>query len=107
MAEEEVVAPAATASPVNPSDCKRKFEDLQPEATEQQQQQQPLESNTDDGNTDAAVVSDEGENKRPRLDENNRDDLGSPFITFPNQAFMLKKVRNNSISHSQQWYISV
>ncbi|KAJ1390853.1 K-like proteiny domain [Sesbania bispinosa] len=70
MAEEEVVAPAA--SPV-PSDCKRKFEDLQPEPTEQQ----PLESNSnaDGENTDAAVP-DEGENKRPRLDDNG-DDLAN------------------------------
>ncbi|KAJ1391252.1 K-like proteiny domain [Sesbania bispinosa] len=54
-------------------DCKRKFEDLQPEPTEQQ----PLESNSnaDGENTDAAVP-DEGENKRPRLDDNG-DDLAN------------------------------
>ncbi|KAK7406015.1 hypothetical protein VNO78_07629 [Psophocarpus tetragonolobus] len=58
MAEEEVTAPAA--SPV-PSDNKRKLEDLQPETTE---------SNANSGaeNADSAV-SDETENKRPRIDD--------------------------------------
>ncbi|KAL4314745.1 hypothetical protein AHAS_Ahas15G0115800 [Arachis hypogaea] len=64
MAEEEVVAPSA--SPL-PSDCKRKFEDLDSEPTESNPK-----SNPDDNNADAAV-SDEGDNKRPRLD----DDLAS------------------------------
>ncbi|XP_057450131.1 uncharacterized protein LOC130741297 isoform X2 [Lotus japonicus] len=66
MAEEAVVAPAV--SPV-PSDGKRKFEDLHQEPTEQL----PLESNPNAGeveNTDDAAVSDEGETKRPRLDDN-------------------------------------
>lgn len=74
MAEEEVAAAPAAASPV-PSDCKRKFEDLHSEPTEQQS----LESNTNTGEPDAAVT-DEGENKRPRLDDENRDDLGNLFI---------------------------
>lgn len=61
MAEEEVVAPSA--SPV-PSDYKRKFEDLESQPTESN-----ANSNPDAENADAAV-SDEGENKRPRLDDN-------------------------------------
>lgn len=73
MAEEEVIVAPAT-SPV-PSDGKRKFEDLHSEPTEQN----PLESSTDGGETDAAVA-DEGENKRPRLDDDNQNDLGTPFI---------------------------
>ncbi|XP_057719335.1 uncharacterized protein LOC130933733 [Arachis stenosperma] len=64
MAEEEVVAPSA--SPL-PSDCKRKFEDLDSEPTESN-----AKSNPDDNNADAAVP-DDGDNKRPRLG----DDLAS------------------------------
>ncbi|QHO48484.1 uncharacterized protein DS421_1g05780 [Arachis hypogaea] len=63
MAEEEVVAPSA--SPL-PSNCKRKFEDLDSEPTESN-----AKSNPDDNNVDAAVP-DDGDNKRPRLDN----DLG-------------------------------
>ncbi|XLR49857.1 hypothetical protein HN51_000535 [Arachis hypogaea] len=59
MAEEEVVAPSA--SPL-PSNCKRKFEDLDSEPTESN-----AKSNPDDNNVDAAVP-DDGDNKRPRLD---------------------------------------
>lgn len=73
MAEEQIVAPAA--SPV-PSDHKRKLEDLQPETT----QPQPLESNV---NSDAdAALSDETETetetetKRPRLDDQ-RDEIAN------------------------------
>jgi hypothetical protein len=78
MAEEEV-AVASTTSPVPSSDCKRKFEDLHSE------QQQPLESNTDGVEPDAGVT-DEGENKRPRLDEDNQNDLGTAFmlLNLPN-----------------------
>ncbi|MED6143666.1 hypothetical protein PIB30_007966 [Stylosanthes scabra] len=64
MAEEEVIAPSA--SPL-PSDGKRKFEDLDSEPTESNAKSNPNDSNGD------AVVSDDGENKRPRLD----DDLAS------------------------------
>ncbi|XLR25757.1 hypothetical protein HN51_038984 [Arachis hypogaea] len=64
MAEEEVVA--SSASPLT-SDCKRKFEDLDSEPTESN-----AKSNPDDNNADAAV-SDDGDNKRPRLG----DDLAS------------------------------
>ncbi|KAK2371971.1 far upstream element-binding protein [Trifolium repens] len=67
MAEEEVAVATAT-SPVPSSDCKRKFEDLHSE------QQPPFESNTDGVETDAGVT-DEGENKRLRLDEDNQNDL--------------------------------
>ncbi|KAI5440157.1 hypothetical protein KIW84_025483 [Lathyrus oleraceus] len=70
MAEEEVIVAPAT-SPV-PSDGKRKFEDLHSEPTEQN----PLESSTDGGETDAAVA-DEGENKRPRLDDDNQNDIAN------------------------------
>ncbi|CAI8589389.1 unnamed protein product [Vicia faba] len=70
MAEEEVIVAPATSSV--PSDGKRKFEDLHSEPTEQK----PLESNTDGAETDAAVA-DEGENKRPRLDDDNQNDLAN------------------------------
>ncbi|KAK4284995.1 hypothetical protein QN277_001749 [Acacia crassicarpa] len=76
MAEEQVVT--ADASLV-PSDLKRKFEDLESEAPEQQpsEQLQHLESNAnstsepdDGGKADAtASPSDEGEKKRPRIEE--------------------------------------
>ncbi|XP_054814682.1 uncharacterized protein LOC129315144 isoform X2 [Prosopis cineraria] len=76
MAEEQVVT--ADASPVL-SDLKRKFEDLEPEAPQQQlsEQLQQHESNAnsisepDDGGKDDATVSpsDEGEKKRPRIEE--------------------------------------
>ncbi|MED6185198.1 hypothetical protein PIB30_054702 [Stylosanthes scabra] len=64
MAEEQVIAPSATPLP---SDTKRKFEDLDSEPTESN-----AKSNPEDTNGDAAV-SDDGDNKRPRLD----DDLGA------------------------------
>ncbi|TKY71076.1 Far upstream element-binding protein 3 [Spatholobus suberectus] len=72
MAEEEVVAPAA--SPV-PSDHKRKLEDLQPETTEQHALESNVNSNSDAENADAAVPGD-SENKRPRLDDQ-RDGLAN------------------------------
>lgn len=84
MAEEQVVT--ADASPV-PSDLKRKFEDLEPEAPQQQlfEQVQHLESNEnstaepdDGGKADATVSpSDEGEKKRPRIEE----ELDGPGIS--------------------------
>ncbi|XP_028801302.1 far upstream element-binding protein 2 isoform X2 [Neltuma alba] len=76
MAEEQVVT--ANANPV-PSDLKRKFEDLEPGAPQQQlsEQLQHLESNANSisepneaGKADATVSpSDEGEKKRPRIEE--------------------------------------
>ncbi|KAK7308904.1 hypothetical protein RJT34_05231 [Clitoria ternatea] len=69
MAEEEAVAPAA--SPV-PSDHKRKLEDLQSE-------QHSLESNpnSDDAQNADAPVSDDTDNKRPRLDDDHPDGLAN------------------------------
>ncbi|XP_027360027.1 far upstream element-binding protein 1-like isoform X2 [Abrus precatorius] len=74
MAEEEVVAPAA--SPV-PSDHKRKLEDLQsqPQPAEQHPLESNANSNSDADNADMAVP-DETENKRPRLDDH-RDGLAN------------------------------
>jgi len=82
MAEEEVIVAAPATSPVS-SDCKRKFEDLH---------SQPTESNTDGVETDAAAVAEDGENKRPRLDDDNQNDLGTTFV------------RNYFIFHSQESY---
>lgn len=86
MAEEQVVT--ADASPV-PSDLKRKFEDLESEAPQQQpsEQLQHLESNAnstsvpdDGGKADAtASPSDEGEKKRPRIEEEH-DGLGKSAV---------------------------
>lgn len=93
MAEEAVVAPAV--SPV-PSDGKRKFEDLHQEPTEQL----PLESNPNAGeaeNTDDAAVSDEGETKRPRLDDNG-DGIGTP-IHLPTLAFLLPMLVTSPFFH--------
>lgn len=67
MAEEQALA--AETSPV-PSDLKRKFQDL--EEPEQPIDQQHPESNANsnsDGEKADAAVSDEGEKKRPRVDE--------------------------------------
>lgn len=72
MAEEEVVAPAA--SPV-PSDNKRKLEDLQTETTEQR----TLDENADNADNADAPVSGETESKRPRLDDQH-DGLGTVFV---------------------------
>lgn len=69
MAEEEqVVAPTATATSPVPSDHKRKLEDLEPEPPH------PTEPNPEDADNADAAVSDEAENKRPRLDENDMPD---------------------------------
>ena len=84
MAEEEVVA--AGSSPV-PSDHKRKFEDLEPEAPQptEPSSENHLELNANsnldanDGEKADVVVSDEGENKRPRIDEK-LDGLGTVNI---------------------------
>lgn len=78
MAEEEVVAPAA--SPI-PSDHKRKLEDLEPEAP------QPTEANPEqeaevsaepdaDKKADEVVGGDSPEAKRLRVDEDKPDGLG-------------------------------
>ncbi|KAF7824964.1 far upstream element-binding protein 2-like isoform X1 [Senna tora] len=62
MAEEQVLA--AETSPV-PSDLKRKFEDLEPEAPQQPTDEKHLESNVNSN----SEPDDEGEKKRPRIDE--------------------------------------
>ncbi|AES93870.2 far upstream element-binding protein 2 [Medicago truncatula] len=67
MAEEEVIVAAPATSPVS-SDCKRKFEDLH---------SQPTESNTDGAETDAAAVAQDDVNKRPRLEDDNQNDLAN------------------------------
>ncbi|RDX91612.1 Far upstream element-binding protein 3, partial [Mucuna pruriens] len=94
MAEEEVVAPAA--SPV-PSDHKRKLEDLQPGTTEQQ----PLDSNSnsDAENTDAAVF-DETETKRPRLDDQREDGLGTELCV--NHTLVLVSTANANGHQDEQ-----
>ncbi|KAI4332427.1 hypothetical protein L6164_017336 [Bauhinia variegata] len=71
MAEEEVVA--AGASPV-PSDHKRKFQDLEPEAPQPSEPSSEYpnansKSEPGEGDVTDAAVSDETENKRARLDE--------------------------------------
>ncbi|XLS61013.1 hypothetical protein HN51_015241 [Arachis hypogaea] len=80
MAEEEVVAPSA--SPL-PSDCKRKFEDLDSEPTESN-----AKSNPDDNNADASVP-DDGDNKRPRLGddlETSANEQGSGEVAEPAES---------------------
>ncbi|KAF1873581.1 hypothetical protein Lal_00027619 [Lupinus albus] len=64
MAEEEVVAPAATVTTPIPSDHKRKIQDLEP-IPDSDPDSDPKEQDTDD-NADL-TASDETENKRPRL----------------------------------------
>ncbi|KAG5090027.1 hypothetical protein JHK86_002639 [Glycine max] len=88
MAEEEVVAPAA--SPV-PSDNKRKLEDLQPENTESNANSISI---SDAENADAAVSA-ETENKRLRLDDH-QDGLGV------NHALVLVSTANNTNGHQDE-----
>lgn len=97
MAEEEVVAPAA--SPV-PSDNKRKLEDLQPENTESNANSISI---SDAENADAAVSA-ETENKRLRLDDH-QDGLGTVFVNLNYSWFC--NARNNNLFHSLLVYKSL
>lgn len=91
MAEEEVVAAAASPAP---SDLKRKHEDLEPDAPEpppanangadSAQRDEGVKEEEENG---ADAVSDESEAKRPRLDDN-PDALG-----FPRQNISLRFCR--------------
>ncbi|KAJ1388192.1 protein MULTIPOLAR SPINDLE 1 [Sesbania bispinosa] len=79
-------AQAPAVSPVS-SDCKRKFEDLQPEPIEHR----PLESNS---NTD-------GENKRPCLDDN-EDDLANANDESLKLAIAVSLLRSKLLKNTKE-----
>ncbi|KAJ1404410.1 hypothetical protein SESBI_26608 [Sesbania bispinosa] len=69
------------------SDCKRKFEDLQPEPTKHR----PLESNSNTND----------ENKRPRLDDNG-DDLANPNDGSLKLAIAVSLLRSKLLKNTKE-----